>query len=182
MSMNLDPKNWEDMASLKTIIKHDIENHGEVIRTFDVRKTALKCVRCGSLASLGPCENCDSKTYEPGVSTSKQVGLFCTQCEQGFLSWTCQKCGTENTVNKSLVGLKGRCFIATAAFDHPDAPEVLILQEFRDQVLLNSYIGRFCVFVYYTISPSLAKILSRSERLKCLTRKIIRHVIRKFII
>jgi hypothetical protein len=62
--------------------------------------------------------------------------------------------------------LKGGCFIATAVYISPSAPEVLIFRRFRDDVLLHSKIGSFFVKVYYFVSPPLASLISRASLLK----------------
>jgi len=63
------------------------------------------------------------------------------------------------------------CFIATACYGNYDAPEVLILRNFRDKVLLNSKVGRIAVRFYYFTSPPIAKLLDKSERMKIFVRK-----------
>jgi len=63
-----------------------------------------------------------------------------------------------------------RCFIATAAFGSPMAPEVALLRAFRDSYLLTNEPGRIFVEFYYRISPPIADFISRDERLKQITR------------
>jgi hypothetical protein len=62
-----------------------------------------------------------------------------------------------------------RCFVATAAYDNCDAPEVLFLRNYRDQVLVRTASGRFLVAVYEVLSPPLAWIIQRSPK----TRKVV---------
>ena len=57
---------------------------------------------------------------------------------------------------------KGRCFIATAAFQNSDAPTVVSLCLFRDQVLESSKPGRLLIQIYYWASPSIAAIVDRN--------------------
>ena len=64
----------------------------------------------------------------------------------------------------------GGCFIATAAFGSPMAPEVALLRAFRDSCLLTNSPGRLFVELYYWISPPVADFISRDENLKQLTR------------
>jgi hypothetical protein len=85
----------------------------------------------------------------------------------------------ENYVNSIQVGefmgreFKGGCFIATAVYDSPFAPELVTLRAFRDEVLLRTRTGSSFVAVYYVLSPPLASLISRSGFLKRITRQLI---------
>lgn len=62
---------------------------------------------------------------------------------------------------KQLEGGGGKgCFIATAVYGSYDAPEVIILREFKDKVLINNRLGSLFVRLYYRLSPSIARIIS----------------------
>ncbi len=63
-----------------------------------------------------------------------------------------------------------QCFIATAAFGSPMAPEVALLRSFRDDWLLTNSPGRVVVKFYYWISPPIAVYISRDENRKQITR------------
>ena len=64
----------------------------------------------------------------------------------------------------------GGCFIATAAFGSYRAPEVVLLQKFRDRVLLTNLPGRLFVDFYYRVSPSIADFIGQYDALKGATR------------
>ena len=51
------------------------------------------------------------------------------------------------------------CFIATAVYGSYGAPEVIILRNFRDKVLLSTRIGKYFVRLYYIISPSISQFI-----------------------
>jgi hypothetical protein len=68
---------------------------------------------------------------------------------------------------------KKRCFIATAAFESPDAPPVIILSRFRDQILAKHVWGRVFIQCYYFISPATADLLDLSPRLRGFTRRLL---------
>lgn len=76
----------------------------------------------------------------------------------------------------------GGCFIATATFDSPVAPEVMALREFRDKNLNNSIVGKIFIKFYYLISPTIAQIISSSKLLKSTSRIILINIIRNISI
>jgi uncharacterized repeat protein (TIGR01451 family) len=62
------------------------------------------------------------------------------------------------------------CFIATAAFGSPLAPQVQVLRAFRDHYLLPNTPGRWLVQHYETVSPSLADAIRDRAALRGLVR------------
>lgn len=75
---------------------------------------------------------------------------------------------------KSASENKGRCFIATAAFESPSANEVLFLQNWRDEFLLKTKSGRIFVNIYYRLSPAVASFLDSYPQYKPFVRKTLR--------
>ena len=67
-------------------------------------------------------------------------------------------------------GSSGFCFIATAAFGSPLAPQVQLLREFRDRYLMTNAPGRLFVSTYYRISPPVATFIAESEALRAIVR------------
>jgi hypothetical protein len=67
-------------------------------------------------------------------------------------------------------GQSSGCFIATAAYGTPTAADLDVLREFRDEVLLESSIGRVAVWLYYRLSPPIAAWIARRERRRRLVR------------
>ena len=64
----------------------------------------------------------------------------------------------------------GGCFIATAAYGSALAPQVQVLRDFRDEVLLRSPAGRSFVKFYYAVSPPVADYIRDREALRIVTR------------
>jgi hypothetical protein len=64
----------------------------------------------------------------------------------------------------------GACFIATAAYGSYLAPDVKILRDFRDKVLLPYKWGQKFVAAYYHYSPPIADRIASSESLRLVTR------------
>lgn len=73
------------------------------------------------------------------------------------------ECAKELEKEKSK---KGVCFIATAVYESEFTPEVITLQDFRDNVLLRSVAGKAFVKIYYLISPLFARIISPRKALR----------------
>ena len=68
---------------------------------------------------------------------------------------------------------KGMCFIATAVYGTPMAPEVIVLCRFRDEVLLLSRAGRLFVKLYYLLSPPCARFIADSPSQRTIIRVLL---------
>lgn len=71
----------------------------------------------------------------------------------------------------------GGCFIATAAYGSPLAPQVDLLRKFRDRYLLTNAAGRLFVTTYYTLSPPVAEVIAAAEPLRAVVRTVLIPVI-----
>lgn len=64
----------------------------------------------------------------------------------------------------------GGCFIATAAFGSQLEPQVMLLRQFRDRLLLPHAAGKKFVELYYTYSPPIARFIAEHGWLKTVVR------------
>lgn len=78
----------------------------------------------------------------------------------------------------SAVGKSSRCFIASSAYQSPTHNDVMILRNYRDSVLKQTFLGRKFIYFYYRYSPKLACILDQHEYLKAPTRWALKLVIK----
>jgi len=69
-----------------------------------------------------------------------------------------------------LLSEKMNCFIATAAFGSPMAPQVEILRNFRGAYLMKSKTGRTLVRWYYKNSPAWARAIEKRPNVKAFVR------------
>ncbi len=67
----------------------------------------------------------------------------------------------------------GWCFIATAVYGDYNAPEVIALRRFRDQILAPTTMGRFLIAIYYHASPPIARYLAGRRQLALLVKAIL---------
>jgi len=67
----------------------------------------------------------------------------------------------------------GGCFIATAVYGSTDCSNVVILKTFRDEILLQSRIGKGFIRLYYTYSPAIANMIRSNSFLRIIIRNII---------
>ncbi len=65
------------------------------------------------------------------------------------------------------------CFIATAVFGTPLAPEINVLRNFRDQSLETNRLGQMAVDAYYSVSPPIADYIRDKEYLKSAVRLVL---------
>lgn len=89
-----------------------------------------------------------------------------------------EKIALENNIE---IQKDSKCFIATAAYGSPLAQEVIILKNFRDNVLLKSFAGKLFVYTYYIISPPIASMVKKSDFLKTITLKYVLSPVLKYI-
>jgi len=94
------------------------------------------------------------------------------------IEYRCPACGME--WKESLERRGGGCFIATATFGTPMAPEINVLRRFRDNFLLRDRVGEMFVRAYYKLSPPVAHAIEKSKMLRCIVRIFLSPVIKLF--
>ncbi len=72
-----------------------------------------------------------------------------------------------------------RCFIATAVYESSEAPEVIELRKYRDNVLMENLAGHLFVKVYYAVSPSISEILEKNRHLKRVGRVFLDRIVKR---
>ena len=121
-------------------------------------------------------------TYEPGTAVDL---IAVTNTFYNFARWT-GDVHTITDINSAVTSITMNddyfitadfsfgpfpwCFIATAAYGTDTAPEIDILREFRDKVLLPSNLGARFVSFYYRTSPPIADFISQHEGLRATVR------------
>jgi hypothetical protein len=70
------------------------------------------------------------------------------------------------------------CYIATMAYGDYDHPQVMILRQFRDEVLDKSTFGKWFIRTYYRYSPKLVEKLKNQRTVNSIIRKALNQFIK----
>lgn len=100
----------------------------------------------------------NSAGFEVTVSNRQKTMRFMLpgrDIEDGQRLANAIKNGKSSVALKELTKDPGNCYIATYVYGDYDASEVLTLRKFRDEKLLNNFIGKGFVKFYYSTSPFL---------------------------
>lgn len=84
---------------------------------------------------------------------------------------------TAGQIVQEKTNRNSNCFIATAAYGTTTAEELDVLREFRDVKLESNLVGRKITDLYYFVSPPIANIIARSEKLRAFVRKCLNPII-----
>lgn len=82
---------------------------------------------------------------------------------------------TSGNVTKKSEG----CYIATAVYGDYDAPQVMVLRRFRDEVLLTHWWGKLFVKFYYFVSPPLARRMKGMSRVNKKVRALLDSIVNR---
>jgi hypothetical protein len=84
---------------------------------------------------------------------------------------------TSASTTSYSIPLSPSCLIATAAYGSPLSPQVQALRNFRDQLVLKTFAGSQFMKAfnawYYSFSPSIAHVISKSPSLAAVVRILI---------
>lgn len=77
------------------------------------------------------------------------------------------------SVQPSQPAKKEGCYIATAVYGSYEAPEVMVLRQFRDEILQKTAMGRLFVKLYYRFSPYVAERLKKAKRINSFVKSVL---------
>lgn len=79
---------------------------------------------------------------------------------------------SKNNNNNKNSDNKG-CYVATMAFGSYDHPQVLLLRNYRDNILSHNKFGVYFISKYYKYSPALVKKLENRQILNLIIRNLL---------
>lgn len=140
----------------------------------------IGCPKCGSNQLSANKKGFSGKKAVTGALLTGGIGLLAGTIGSNKIKITCLACGNEFQPGEGLtkpMGMvrkkKSGCFVATACYGDYNAPEVIILRQYRDKKLLKTYLGQLLVSFYYFTSPPIANFISKSNPLKAFIRTFI---------
>jgi uncharacterized membrane protein YgcG len=71
----------------------------------------------------------------------------------------------------------GSCYVATMVYKNYDAPEVMVLRRFRDEVLATSVAGRYFIKNYYKYSPLFVERFKNNQKIN----QLLKHILDKWV-
>lgn len=120
-------------------------------------KVKMRKVSCGA---------CNGKGWQNDRS-KVGYGMHCFQCGMTGYEYV------EDTGK--------RCFVATAVYGSDMSPEVILLRQYRDKILLQKSLGKFFVELYYKFSPSIAFWMRNKIFLKRFVKRILDYFVNSFV-
>lgn len=138
--------------------------------TNEFNRIVCSSCKTENFTSHNFCKKCGTELDEKDekINSNQKVGLFaCPSCKKLAPrdGKYCPHC------KSPIIPPKEGCFIATACYGDYDAPEVLVLRKYRDNVLNQTYIGKISIKIYYAISPTIVRVISQSDNLKKMIRE-----------
>lgn len=131
------------------------------------------CPKCGSDQLSANKKGFSGKKAVTGAILTGGIGLLAGTIGSNNIKINCLSCGNEFLPGQGATSLRdfkkkkrSGCFVATACYGNYEAPEVLILRQYRDQKLLKTFYGTAFVEFYYFISPFLVLLIGKSDILK----------------
>jgi len=138
----------------------------EDLNMFDFNIESLSCEESAAF-TLEPGRKClVSITFRPRESGDFSADLTITSDDEDEAISVVPITGTGRRPELSGPW----CFIATAAFGSNMHQDVMMLRQFRNEVLLTNSFGIKITEVYYEYSPPIAKFISQHEHLRTMTR------------
>lgn len=98
--------------------------------------------------------------YSPSSSTDSPIGKFSYKPSYPSSNDSSYSTHYSNSNSKKGEG----CYIATMAYGDYGHPQVMVLRQYRDNVLKKNIVGRLFVSFYYKVSPILVHMLSGQMR------------------
>jgi uncharacterized Zn finger protein (UPF0148 family) len=162
----------------------------------EIKDGAIKCKHCGSMlgqanTTIAPpplpngkkVSNEEQKKAEEmktiiSSSSSKVYAIKNIRQKYGYGLKEAKEIVENFEKNGTIIKSSGGCYIATAVYGSYEAPEVIVLRQFRDEVLAQSMLGKFFIKIYYILAPSISNWLKNTKYINNLVKKTLDKLIK----
>jgi len=128
---------------------------------------ALQFIKDKGYINMGICPFCGEEPITNRYS-------FTSSLNRNITFYVCKSCKTQGEKNSiHHPRNKTNCYIATACYGSLYAPEVIKFREYRDTVLLKSFLGMLFIRIYHVLSPTIAQWLKKKTNINRLIKEII---------
>ena len=136
-----------------------------------------RCVTCKRTIQKGldMCPNCGQPRPTATSIFTRGSKTECRKCKLTVSSKAerCPHCGR--------IRPSRPCFVATTVYGSDMSPEVILLRQYRDEILLQKSLGNVFVNLYYKFSPPIALWMQDKTFLKRNVRKVLNSFINSFV-
>lgn len=147
----------EDSVVIKeTLQGQDLQKRNEVhfiIRDSISPDSNISSIKRSQVKEVAVYEDTDNTQTGKNVAAVFIVILIITV---GLVVWAVT--AIVNSFSEAVSG----CYIATMVYGSYDAPEVMTLRNFRDEVLKKYFLGRLFISLYYLTSPQVVRLTKNS--------------------
>lgn len=156
----------EDSVEIKeTLQGQDLQKRNEVhfiIRDSISPESKINSIKRAQVKEVAVYEDTGNTETGKNVATAVVIVVIITV---GLLVWA-----VTSIVNSFSEALSG-CYIATMVYGSYEAPEVMTLRNFRDEVLKKHFLGRLFIGFYYLTSPRVVSLTKNSPRINRFFKK-----------
>lgn len=154
---------FRNISNLKSVI-NDAYNVTLSISTMDM----LPNLRAQFIKNKEVITTIKNQIFDATASTAEKFGR-----SAGELT----KIVRSGSNSRGRSGSSG-CYIATMAYGDYDHPQVIILRQYRDEVLDKSAFGKWFIKTYYHYSPKLVERLKNKKAINAIIRKSLNRFIK----
>lgn len=151
---------------------------GKVVTVSQIQNQSTVDTTQESTTNAFPTDPIDQRILEICQQQGKLAGVKFCKDAKGWDLVTAKNYVDNLTAANGVTEKKEGCFIATACYGDYNSEEVLLLRNYRDNVLLQNLSGKLFVKFYYFISPTLANSIARSDKAKAFIRN---HILKSII-
>ena len=179
-------ENIGTLNAAQSLVRNCIPKIEETKRIFGDDELYLKVSDWVASTAIGICVQCCNEStgsasiYQDAVKVMSVIGqLEMSSQVQSYFNKNKQiLAGNAHAANQALNNSSTGCYIATMVYGSYDSPEVLLLRNFRDQVLNQYAVGRLFIKVYYILSPQFVRLTKDIQSIHYPIRFILNKVIK----